>query len=193
MGSAPLILFLNDDCVLTENAIEKMVETMKDELVGVCGAKLLFPLSSTSPQRPAGHVQHVGMALTIRGDVIHPLVGWSADNPKCCVSRNVFSVTGACMMTRRILFNRIGGFDPSYGMGTYEDVQYCAQIRSLGLRVYVNCEAKGWHYAGATQEKKKVSYPLQINALTFKGRFMNSPLMSWGDPGGAWVGEYDFW
>jgi len=181
MGTAPLVLFLNDDCILTENAIEKMIETMKDETIGVCGAKLTFPTSSTNANRPAGKVQHVGMALNIRGDVIHPLVGWSADNPKCCISRDVFSVTGACLMTRRALFNQIGGFDNSYGAGTYEDVQFCLQIKSLGKRVYVNLEARGEHYAGATAEKKKVSYPLQMNSLTFKSRFLNSPYMQWDE------------
>ncbi len=181
MGFAPLVLFLNDDCILTENAIEKMLETMKDDSVGVCGAKLLFPLSSTNPSRPAGRVQHIGMALNIRGDVIHPLVGWSKDNPKCCVSRDTFSVTGACLMTRRALFTKIGGFDPSYGIGTFEDVQFCLQVKSLGKRVFVNCDALGYHYAGATAEKKKIAYPLQINSLTFKSRFMGSPYMQWDE------------
>lgn len=181
MGSAPLILFLNDDCVLTENAIEKMLETMKDELVGVCGAKLLFPITSTSPNRPAGKVQHIGMALNIRGDVVHPLLGWSSDNPRCNISRDVFSVTGACLMTRRALFNQIGGFDKTYGAGTFEDVQFCLQIKSLGKRVVVNCNALGYHFAGATAEKKKISYPLQMNSLTFKSRFLGSSYMQWDE------------
>jgi GT2 family glycosyltransferase len=181
MGSAPIILFLNDDCILTEDAIERMMESMKDETVGVCGAKLIFPVSSTSPIRPAGKVQHIGMALNIRGEVIHPLVGWTANNPRCCVSRDVFSVTGACLMTRRTSFNQIGGFDPSYGLGTYEDVQYCLQVKSLGKRVYVNTHAIGYHYAGATSEKKQIPYPLQINSLTFKSRFMGSPYMTWDE------------
>jgi GT2 family glycosyltransferase len=193
MGSAPVILFLNDDCVLMENAVEKMLETMKDDSVGVCGAKLIFPVSSTSPIRPAGKVQHVGMALNIRGDVVHPLVGWSAANPKCNISRDVFCVTGACLMTRRSLFNQIGGFDPSYREGTYEDAQFCLQVRSLGKRVFVNCEAQGWHYTGATAEKKKTAYPLQMNSLTFKSRFLNTPFMQWGTPDGSWAGEYGFY
>ncbi len=192
MGSAPLTLFLNDDCILNEDAIEKMTETMKDESIGVCGAKLIFP-PNASQGRPPGKVQHVGMCLSIRGDVIHPLLGWSPDNPKCCVSRDVFSVTGACLMTRRSLFNKIGGFDPVYGAGTFEDCQYCLQIRSLGLRVFVNCEAQGLHYAGATAEKKKIAYPLAMNSLTFKSRFLNTPFMQWGTPDNKWASEFNFY
>ena len=179
MGSAPLILFLNDDCILKEGAVERMVATMKDPSIGVCGAKLLFPLSSTSPQRPAGKVQHVGVGLTIRGDVVHPLIGWSADNPKCCVSRDVFCVTGACLMTRRDLFKKIGGFDNVYGAGTYEEADYCMKARGLGKRVFINCEAQGWHYTGATAEKKGVGFPIQINSLIFRSKWQS--FLSWDD------------
>lgn len=179
MGSAPLILLLNDDCILKEDAIEKMVETMKDHSIGVCGAKLLFPLSSTSLQRPSGKVQHIGMGLTIRGEVVHPLIGWSANHPKCCVSRDVFCVTGSCFMTRRDLFRKIGGLDLSYGAGTYEEVDYCMKVRGLGKRVFVNCEAQGWHYAGATAEKKGIGFPIQINSLIFRAKWQS--LLSWDD------------
>ena len=180
MGQAPLILFLNDDCILQPDAIEKMVETMKDETIGICGAKLIFP-ASNSPQRPAGKVQHIGMGLNIRGDVIHPLIGWSPDNPKCCISRDVFAVTGACLMTRRVLFNKVGGFDLSYGQGTYEDIEISLQIRKLGKRVFVSCEAIGVHYAGATAEKKQKAFPLQMNSIVFRGRWLNTPCMTWDE------------
>jgi GT2 family glycosyltransferase len=143
--------------MLKEDAIEKMAQSMKDPSIGVCGAKLLFPLNSSST-RPAGKVQHVGMAVSIRGDVIHPLIGWSANNPRCCVSRDVFGVTGACFMTRRDLFRKIGGFDTAYGAGTYEEVDFCMRVRNVGKRVFVNCGAQGWHYAGATAEKKGVGF-----------------------------------
>lgn len=178
MGRAPLILFLNDDCILKEDAIEKMVETMKDPSIGVCGAKLLFPLTSSST-RPAGKVQHVGMALTIRGEVVHPLIGWSADNPKCCISRDVFCVTGACFMTRRDLFRKIGGFDIAYGAGTYEEVDFCMTVAGLGKRVFINCEAQGWHYAGATAEKKNVGFPIQMNNLIFQAKWRGS--LQWNE------------
>jgi len=194
MGSAPYILFLNDDCILQEGAIDKMVETLKNPQVGIVGAKLTFPTTSTHPNRPAGKVQHVGLALNIRGEVIHPLVGWSPDNPKTCVTREVWGVTGACLMTKRQVFNRLGGFEVAYGMGTYEDADYCLKVRSSGLKIIMNAEARGSHYTGATAEKKQVAFPLQFNSMTFKSRWLNSPLMSWGSPNPSdWKGEADFW
>jgi O-antigen biosynthesis protein len=194
MGSAPYILFLNDDCVLKEGAVEAMLESFRDPQVGIVGAKLTFPTTSTHPNRPAGKVQHVGLALNIRGEVIHPLVGWSPSNPKTCITREVWGVTGACLMTRRSIFSKLGGFETVYGMGTYEDADYCLKVRSAGFKVILNASAFGVHYTGATAEKKNVSFPLAYNSMQFKSRWLNSPLMSWGSPNpNDWVGEANFW
>jgi GT2 family glycosyltransferase len=181
MGSAPLIMFLNDDVELQDGSIKEIVKTLDDPTIGVVGIKLLFPLSSTSPIRPAGKVQHIGMALNIRGDIEHPLVGWTQDNPKTKISREVVSVTGACLTIRRSLFNKVGGFSLEYGMGTWEDVDLCFKVRQLGQRIWVNCDALGHHYVGATQEKKNRGYPLQQNRMVFQTKWGNSGLMSWSD------------
>lgn len=181
MGSAPLILFLNDDITLFEGALEKMVRTMDDQAIGICGAKLMFPPNSTSPIRPAGKVQHVGLALNIRGEVIHPLVGWNPDHPATLESRDVFAVTGACLMIRRQLFNRIGGFDLAYGLGTFEDTDLCLKARQSGFRVFVNMEAKAYHYVGATAEKKQISFPIQTNFALFRSRWAGTPLFTWDE------------
>lgn len=181
MGSAPLILFIGDDVTLFEDTIEQMVQTMDDQTVGICGAKLLFPLNSTSPIRPAGKVQHVGLSLNIRGEIIHPLVGWSPDNPKTEESRDVFGVTGACFMIRRNLFNKVNGFDPIYGLGTFEDADLCLKVRSMGFRVYVNSKAKAYHYVGASAEKTKVGFPLGPNLNTFRSRWGGGSLFIWDE------------
>jgi GT2 family glycosyltransferase len=181
MGSAPLILLLNDDVELTDGCIDKMVATMDDPQWSVVGAKLLFPENSSSPIRPAGKVQHIGHALNIQAQVIHPLVGWSKDHPKTCVSREVFSVTGACMMVRRSLWNKVGGLDTVYGAGTYEEVDLCLKIKQLGGKIYVNTDAIAYHYTGATAEKKQTAFPMQINHMTFISRWSGSGLLSWDD------------
>ena len=194
MGSAPYILFLNDDCIVKEDTIEKMVETLQKPDVGIVGAKLTFPMNSTNPSRPAGKVQHVGLALDIRGNVIHPLVSWSPTHPKTCVTREVWGVTGACLMIKRSLFNKVYGFDVMYGLGTYEDADLCLKARSVGFRIILNADACAVHYAGATAEKKQVSFPLQFNNMAFKSRWLPSPYMVWGTPEpNSWVGEFGFW
>ena len=44
------------------------------------------------------------------------------------------AVTGACLMTRRSVFDEVGGFAPSTWVG-YSDVDYCLRLRQIGLRI----------------------------------------------------------
>lgn len=181
MGMAPLILFLNDDVELQPGAIEKVIQTMQDETIGVCGIKLLFPPDSTSPNRPAGKVQHVGMGLNIRGEPVHPLLGWSAEHPKANVSRDVLFVTGAFLCIRRGIFQAVGGFSPEYGMGTFEDTDLCFKVIQQGKRIFVNVDAVGYHYTGSTVEKKRVGFPLGQNRMIFQTKWGNTGMMQWTD------------
>lgn len=181
MGNANLIMFLGDDVELQLGTIQKVVKDFQEPSIGVVGIKLLFPLTSTHPNRPAGKVQHIGMAINVRGEPIHPLVGWSADNPKCCISRDVWAVTGACFTIRRTLFNKFRGFNLEYGLGTHEDLDLCMQVRQVGSRVWMDAEAKGYHYVGATAEKLQASFPLQQNRNIFLSRWQNTGQIFWNE------------
>jgi GT2 family glycosyltransferase len=185
MGSSHLVMFLNDDVELQDEAVQKIVDTFKDETVGAVGIKLLFPPDSTRPGYPAGKVQHVGITLNIRGDAEHTLIGWSPSNPKTCISRDVIAVTGACLSIRRALFNKVQGFDAIYGLGTWEDVDLCLKVRAMGFRVYVNTDAIGHHYTNATVEKKRRGFPIQHNKMIFQSRWAATGLMAWT--------SYDLW
>lgn len=179
MGHAPLIMFLNDDVELQPGAIQEVIDTFNDGSVGVVGIKLLFPPDSTRPGYPAGKVQHIGLALNIRGDAEHPLIGWSPDNPKTCRSMDVLAVTGACLTIRRQLFNGVKGFGLEYGLGTWEDIDLCMKARQAGFRVYVNVKALGHHYTNATVEKKRRGFPIMQNRLIFQSKWQSSGLMAW--------------
>lgn len=179
MGRSPIILFVGDDVELEPGAIDKIVRRFDDPTIGVVGIKLLFPKNSTSPIRPADKVQHVGVGLNIRGETFHPLVGWSKDNPKTCVSRDVWAVTGAVFAIRRNLFNQLRGFDPIFGLGTFEDMDLCMKVRQAGHRVFLEAEAVGHHYVGATAEKLNTPFPIVQNRNIFMSRWQNSGLVYW--------------
>lgn len=181
MGKSPLVLFVSDDVVLAEGVLDKLVRRMDDSTIGICGLKLIFPKDSTNPGRPAGKVQHIGHALNIRGEVIHPLLGWSTDNPKTCISRDVFSVTGATFIVRRNAFEKAGKFDEAYGRGTYEDVSLSLQLKQLGYRIYIDTECIAEHYVGATIEKVGGGYPLGQNAMIFQSKWATSGLLQWNE------------
>lgn len=181
MGSAPLIMFLSDDVVLKPDTFQKIFDTFADPTIGVVGIKLLFPEDSVQPGRPAGKVQHVGLCLNIRGEPIHPLVGWSANHPKVNITRDAWAVTGACFTVRRELFEKVGKFDTDYGKGTYEDVSLCLRVRQLGFRIRMLADAVAYHHVGATMQKRKEPFPLGQNLQIFRAKFGNTGLLTWAE------------
>lgn len=187
LNQSPYILFLNSDVILEQNSIHHMLDTMQTkERAGIVGAKLLFPddvdEKGLNPNiRPKGRVQHVGLSIDINGRIYHPFVGWEEDNYR--VNRmgelNQFAVTGACLMIKTQLFRQIGKFGIEYEMGTYEDIDLCMKVRDLGYNIYVNPQAVGKHYTGASAEAYRVQFPLNKNEALFRSKWMNK--IEWWD------------
>lgn len=178
-GNSPLILFVTDDIFIHEGAIESLLKRMDDQSIGQCGYKFLFPYDSLDSRRPAGKVQHIGMASNIKGDMVHPLIGWPADNPKCNVSKEVLAVTGASFIIRRTVFNKVGGFDLIYGRGYYEDMDLSFKVRAHGFRVFVETTATATHGVGQTFKDLKEPLPIQQNQQIFRLRWLSQ--MPWSD------------
>lgn len=175
---SPLILMLNSDVILYPEAIDKLIADFDDPKVGVAGMKLIFPPDDPAGLntniRPAGKIQHIGLETNIRGEFVHVFVGWDADHPKPNKVRETYAVTGAALMTRRSLWNRVGGFREEYGRGTWEDVDFCLSVRDAGeYTVIVDPTAVGIHYTGATAEEYQIAYPMDFNRLIFLQKWAN--------------------
>ncbi len=171
-GLSPLILLVTDDVILHPNCINTLIERMNDETIGLCGLKLLFPDESTDTTKPSGKVQHIGHMMNIRGEVQHALIGWSTEHPKCNISRDVFSVTGAAFIIRRHLFYRAHCFYEGYGKGTFEDVDLALTLRRMTVRIYIDTNAIGTHYVGATATMLKQPFPLAQNMMILQQRHL---------------------
>jgi GT2 family glycosyltransferase len=180
-GRSPLILILTADVFLEPGAINNMVMVMDNPDVGVVGCKLLFPLDMESPHGPGGTVQHAGLAFGIQGKPYHIFIGWSPDNPRVNVRRDMAAVTGACFMTRRNLWQEIGGFDTRYGLGTFEDIDYCFSIRSMGKKVMFEPTAVGYHLVSGAklQGANQTGFNLPMNETIFRGKWAH--MLAWDE------------
>ena len=170
-GSAPLVLFITDDIILHPGALKSLVDRVEsDDEIGLCGMKLIFPQDSADPSRPAGRIQHIGHAVDIRGEIVHPLIGWKPDNPKCNRSREVISVTGGVFLVRRDTFIRAGGFWEGYGLGYFEDVDLNLNIRNLGRKIWIETDAVGTHYTNTSMLKADSPPNMEGNKMIFRMR-----------------------
>ena len=136
---ASLLLFLNNDTQVTDGWLDALVKTGGQSNVGVVGAKLLYA---------DGTIQHAGIEF-INGIPDHVHRRSSADFPAANKSRELDMVTGACLMTLRNIFLKLGGFDEAFRNGV-EDIDYCLRVRALGRKVVYQPQSVVYHHEGRT-------------------------------------------
>jgi GT2 family glycosyltransferase len=140
--TAPYVLFLNDDTVIRPGAIERLADVLDDEPnVGLVAPKLLNLDGSLQ-----GSIYFdLGPRDLIEVTLSQPiLTRWSATKKRMRFPRatfpelpaNVDWASGAALMIRRDLLDKIGGFDEGYPHGM-EDAALCREARHLGLATVV--------------------------------------------------------
>ena len=65
------------------------------------------------------------------------------------MTRNYSAVTGACLLTRREVFDEVGGFDEERLPVTFNDVDLCLKMRRAGYLIIYTPFAKLYHHESA--------------------------------------------
>ncbi|MEA5498217.1 glycosyltransferase family 2 protein [Limnoraphis robusta] len=123
------LLFLNNDTeVITSDWIEAMVEQAQRPSIGAVGALLLYPDDT---------IQHAGVVMGMRDVAAHSHQNCQASQPgyygQIASMNNYLAVTAACLMCRREVFERVGGFDEQLAIA-YNDVDFCLKLVQQGYR-----------------------------------------------------------
>jgi O-antigen biosynthesis protein len=143
------VLILNSDTEAYHNhCLEYMAEDL-DDGAAIVGALLLYP--KDDPYR-AERIQHAGVYFDTSGFPQHIMANWPKDTPSANVKRVVPAVTGACLMTTRKWWEKLGGFDSKLGNGVFEDCDYCIRVRKLGGEVIYDPRAVLTHYEHQSQD-----------------------------------------
>lgn len=124
-------ILLNDDTVVHDGALDKLVEFMdKNPKAGACGAKLL---------NPDGTVQHQG---GIFGKKF-----WLAHHPI-----EVDYVIGAALLVKKEVIDQVGLMDENLFFYN-DDLDWCTSIREAGWKIYFVPEAEIMHYGGYSSKR----------------------------------------
>ncbi|MDQ1611607.1 MAG: hypothetical protein QOG00_1538 [Pyrinomonadaceae bacterium] len=136
------LVFLNNDTVVLPGWLKHLRETVEgDASVGAVGSMFLYE---------DGRVQEAGAGVWRNGAAFHYGWGGAADDRRYNFAREVDYCSGASLLVRRELFERLGGFDRRYAPAYYEDVDLCFGVRSLGYKVVYQPMSRVVHYEGAT-------------------------------------------
>ena len=158
-----LLVILNNDTVVTADAIDALVRTFDEHTnVGLVGAKLI---------NRDGTLQEAGGIIWRDGS------GWNwgrnqdRHDPRFNFVRDADYCSGAALATPSELFAALGGFDSHYAPAYYEDTDLAFRIRERGLRVLYQPRAEILHIEGVSHGRDETSGIKAYQALNAKKFF----------------------
>jgi len=180
--SGSYILFLNPDTILAEDSLRQCISKLEtDPGIGALGVRMVdgggdflkeskrgFPSPWVSFCKLSGLIRLFPHSRLFSGYYL----GYTRENENCPAP----VLSGAFMMVRKEILDRIGGFDEQFFMYA-EDIDLCARIREAGYLNYYLSETTIIHFKGESTSKDfryvKLFYKAmsQFTRKYFKGGF----------------------
>ncbi|HEY5676569.1 MAG TPA: glycosyltransferase family 2 protein, partial [Myxococcales bacterium] len=168
---------LNNDLEIVEPGwLTAMVAQALRPEVGAVGARLLYP---------DGTVQHGGVILGIGGIANHAHRnfprGESGYFGRLQLVQDLSAVTAACLVVRRDVYLRAGGFDEGIAVA-FNDVDFCLRLRKAGLRCVYTPDATLVHHESKSRGKddtpeKRARFVREVETMMSRwgGELRNDP------------------
>jgi len=137
-----ILLLNNDTQVITVNWMEELLMYAQREDVGAVGGKLFYANKT---------IQHAGVVigLGVHRTAGHTHYGQSRENlgymGRLCYTQNVTAVTGACLLVKKALFEKVGGLDTGFAV-SLNDVDFCLKLRKEGYLNVFTPFAELYHF-----------------------------------------------
>ena len=124
-----LLLLNNDLSVITPDWLERMLEYILRPEVGIVGAKLYYPDDT---------VQHGGVIVGLGGVAGHAHYHYPRTEPgyfcRLILPQNLSAVTGACLMIKKDVYEKVNGLDPDYRLA-FGDIDLCMKVLNMGYLI----------------------------------------------------------
>ena len=166
-----ICLLNNDTEVISPNWLLEMAYFLNREDIGCVGAKLYYPDDT---------IQHAGVVLGINGVAGHVYKHCPRNtkgyNNHLLHARYYSAVTAACMLVKKSLYLKVGGFDEKLAVA-YNDVDFCLKLRALGYKHVWTPRAELYHHESVSRGSHKERSWRQKWLLKKEARYMKK---KWG-------------
>lgn len=156
------VLLLNNDVLVTEGWLRRMLACAnRDDRIGLVG-----PVSNYV----AGIQRVVDPGYSVAN-----LDEYAAEYSRKhagSVQRTV-RVIGFCMLIKRAVIDKIGGFDVTFGIGNFEDDDFCLRAGVAGFQVFIARDVFIHHYGSVTFKGANLDYAklMRQNAWKFEKKW----------------------
>jgi len=136
------LVFLNNDTQVRGGWLAALTDVMENDAnVGLVGAKLIYP---------DGRLQEAGGIIWSDASGCNYGRGDDPEKSEYSFVREVDYCSGACLMVRRELWERFGGFDMRYAPAYYEDTDLAFALRQAGYKIIYQPAAEVIHHEGVS-------------------------------------------
>ncbi|MEI8395708.1 MAG: rhamnan synthesis F family protein [Rhodospirillaceae bacterium] len=157
------LLLLNNDAFLRPGALASAEETLcSNEDVGAVGGKVMLL---------NGMLQEAGSIIWNDGSCVGYGRGLNPAAAEFQFQRDVDYCSGAFLLVKRGIFERLGGFDLSFSPAYYEETDFCVRLHHAGYRVVYDPRVEISHYEfGSSSSPQDAATIQQRNHLIFRNR-----------------------
>lgn len=162
------LLLLNNDTVVTTSWLRRMLDAFeRDSRVGLIG-----PSSNrcSGPQEVPVNYQRLESLDGFAWD-------WGKDHDRQTIESD--RLVGFCLLIRRDVIDRIGYFDERFGIGNFEDDDFCRRTSLAGFKSVVAVDAFVHHFGSRTFLGSGVDFVSLMNEN--RKKFEDK----WNGPGGS--------
>lgn len=160
-STQPYILFLNPDCILQENSLQRMVQVMEsDPRIGMVGGYLVNPDGSEQgggrraiPTPWRAFVRAFGLYRLAK---FWPTVFFDFhldQQPLPLKPVEVEAISGALMLVRRQAIDDVGSWDENYFLHC-EDLDWCMRFKQKNWKIFFVPDAPVIHHKGTCSRSR---------------------------------------
>ena len=146
------VVLLNNDVIVTDGWIEELIDVQRrNPTVGCSGPRSNF-IAGWQEVPDVAYRDVAGIAPYAALRLREQRGRW----------RRVSRIIGMCLCLDRRLIEEIGGLNPRFGTGNFEDDDYCMRIRAAGYDIGVADGSFIHHFGNKTFKANKIDYNTEM-------------------------------
>ncbi len=150
VASGDQVLLLNNDTIVTTGWLDRMLSALEsDERIGLVGPTTNNCAGDQRISVPYDNLSSIDGFAWDWGSKHRGELAEIGDNG---------TLIGFCLLIRRSVIERVGVLDEQFGVGNFEDNDYCERTRRAGYRLVIARDSFVHHFGGVTFRGANIDY-----------------------------------